>query len=213
MKRICRRHGISRWPFRKLAKANRSLDKIKRVFELVQGSSQTMAASAPAVAAASQQAPAVAAAARRAPALPCLSSALRVASSQGSCQAPPPPLKEATWRKPLPGGDASVVTVKASYRGDIIRFRVPSSAGVATVKGEVAKRLGLEAGEFDVKYLDDDNEWVLLSCDADFQECLDVVPALSGASTSSGSGTAQPVVRLMVQEVAEVHGSSCVSSD
>lgn len=113
----------------------------------------------------------------------------------------------------MPGGDASVVTVKASYRGDIIRFRVPSSAGVATVKGEVAKRLGLEAGEFDVKYLDDDNEWVLLSCDADFQECLDVVPALSGASTSSGSGTAQPVVRLMVQEVAEVHGSSCGSSD
>ncbi|CAD6248149.1 unnamed protein product [Miscanthus lutarioriparius] len=213
MKRICRQHGISRWPFRKLAKANRFLDKIKRVFESVQGSSQAMAASAPAVAAASQQAPAVAAAARRAPALPCLSSALRVASSQGSCQAPPPPLKEATWRKPLPGGDARVVTVKASYRADIIRFRVPSSAGVATVKGEVAKRLGLEAGEFDVKYLDDDNEWVLLSCDADFQECLDVVPALSGASTSSGSGTAQPVVRLMVQEVAEVHGSSCGSSD
>lgn len=218
MKRICRQHGISRWPFRKLAKANRSLDKIKRVFESVQGSSQAMAAAPappPAAAAASysQQAPAVAAA-RRAPALsPCLSSAPRVASSQASCQAPPPPLKEAAWRKPSRGGDASVVTVKASYRGDIVRFRVPSSAGVAMVKEEVAMRLGLAPGEFDVKYLDDDNEWVLLSCDADFQECLDVVPALSGASASSGSGTAQPVVRLMVHEVAEVHGSSCGSSD
>lgn len=136
-----------------------------------------------------------------------------MASSQASCQAPPPPLKEAAWHKPLRGGDASVVTVKASYRGDIVRFRVPSSAGVATVKGEVAMRLGLAPGEFDVKYLDDDNEWVLLSCDADFQECLDVIPALSGASASSGSGTAQPVVRLMVHEVAEVHGSSCGSSD
>ncbi|XP_062221297.1 protein NLP3-like [Phragmites australis] len=204
MKRICRQHGISRWPFRKIAKANRSLDKIKHVFESVQYSSKPMAA------AASQQAAAVAVA-RRPPALPCLSSALGVASSQGSCQEPPP-LKNTALRTPLRGGDAWVVTVKASYRGDIIRFRVPCSAGVAAVKMEVAKRLGLEASSFYVKYLDDDNEWVLLSCDADFQECLDVVPALSAAS-SSGSGAAQPVVRLMVQEVADIHGSSCGSSD
>nr|CAB3445526.1 unnamed protein product [Digitaria exilis] len=212
MKRICRQHGISRWPFRKIAKANRSLDKIKRVFESVPGSLNPMAPSTPAAAAAaaSQQAPAVATA-HRDHALPCLSSALGMASSQGSCHAPP---KEAAVRVPLHGVDATgVVTVKASYRGDIIRFRVACSAGVATVKGEVAKRLGLDASEFDVKYLDDDNEWVLLSCDADFQECLDVVPAMSGASTASGSGAAQPVVRLMVQEVAEIHGSSCGSSD
>ncbi|CAL4971537.1 unnamed protein product [Urochloa decumbens] len=211
MKRICRQHGISRWPFRKIAKANRSLDKIKRVFDSVPGSSNPMAASANAVAA-SQQAPAAATARGGDHALPCLSSALGMASSQGSCHAPPPP-RDAALRTALHGGDASVVTVKASYRGDIIRFRVPCSAGVATVKGEVAKRLALEAGEFDVKYLDDDNEWVLLSCDADFQECLEVVPALSGASSSSGSTSAQPVVRLMVQEVPEIHGSSCGSSD
>lgn len=211
MKRICRQHGISRWPFRKIAKANRSLDKIKRVFESVPGSSNPMAASTPA-ATASHQAPAVATA-RGDHALPCLSSALGVASSQGSCHAPPPPPRDAALRTPLHGVDAGVVTVKASYKGDIIRFRVPSSAGVATVKREVAKRLGLEASEFDVKYLDDDNEWVLLSCDADFQECLDVVPALSGTSTSSGSGAAQPVIRLMVQELAEIDGSSCGSSD
>ncbi|PUZ73981.1 hypothetical protein GQ55_1G029500 [Panicum hallii var. hallii] len=210
MKRICRQHGISRWPFRKISKANRSLDKIKRVFESVPGSTNPMAASTPA-AAVSHQAPA-AAAARGGHALPCLSSALGVTSSQGSCQAPPPP-KDAALRTPLHGVEAGVVTVKASYRGDIIRFRVPSSAGVATVKGEVAKRLGLEASEFDVKYLDDDNEWVLLSCDDDFQECLEVVPALSGASSLSGSALAQPVVRLMVQEVPENHGSSCGSSE
>ena len=212
MKRICRQHGISRWPFRKIAKANRSLDKIKRVFESVPGSTNPMAAPTPA-AAVSHQAPA-AATARGGHALPCLSSALRVTSSQGSCQAPPPPNpKDAALRTPLHGADAGVVTVKASYRGDIVRFRVPSSAGVATVKGEVAKRLGLEASEFAVKYLDDDNEWVLLSCDADFQECLEVVPAVSGAASSSGSALAQPVVRLMVQEAPENHGSSCGSSE
>ncbi|KAL6888536.1 hypothetical protein ACP4OV_009562 [Aristida adscensionis] len=217
MKRICRQHGISRWPFRKIAKANRSLDKIKRVFESVHCPSKPMADAAAPPQKVLALAPALAPAdVHRPPSLPCLSSALGVASSQGSCQEPPHPKNTAMSRLSWDGGDTGVVTVKASHRGDIVRFRVPCSAGVAAVKAEVAKRLGLEEGAFDVKYLDDDNEWVLLSCDADFQECLTVVPAMSGtasASASSGFGAAQPVVRLMVQEVADVLGSSCGSSD
>lgn len=195
MKRICRQHGISRWPFRKINKVNRSLDKIKRVVESVKCSPKLII-----TASSSQPAPAPA------PHLPCLSSALGVASSQGSCQEPP--FTNTALRKPLQSssnGAGGVVTIKASYRGDIVRFRVPCSAGVAAVKEEVAKRLGLEAGAFDVKYLDDDHEWVLLSCDDDFQECLDVVPALPSAAAQ--------VVRLMVQEVADNLGSSCGSSD
>jgi hypothetical protein len=99
-----------------------------------------------------------------------------------------------------------LVTIKASYRGDIIRFRVPCSAGVAAVKEEVAKRLGLDAGAFDVKYLDD------------FQECLDVAPALpqqmaAAAAMSGGTGVVSPVVRLMVQELADSLRRSFGSSD
>ncbi|GJM90148.1 hypothetical protein PR202_ga06402 [Eleusine coracana subsp. coracana] len=209
MKRICRQHGISRWPFRQIAKANNSLDKVKRIFESVQYS-PTPPMAAPA---ASQQAPAPATAHGAPAVLPCRSGAHGVASSQGSCCQEPPPRKSTIMRKPFHASNDGLVTVKASYRGDIVRFRVPSSAGVEAVKGEVAKRLGLDMDAFDVKYLDDDNEWVLLSCDADFQECLEVVPALSAAPSSSASGAAQPVVRLMVQEVADSHGSSCGSSD
>uniref|UniRef100_A0A0E0JV98 RWP-RK domain-containing protein n=1 Tax=Oryza punctata TaxID=4537 RepID=A0A0E0JV98_ORYPU len=203
MKRICRQHGIPRWPFRKISKVNRSLDKMKRVMESVNCSASPPVAM-----------PAHPALLLPPPPRPSLSSTVGEASSHGSCQAPSH-AKTALQKPPSCGNGDGVVTIKASHRGDIIRFRVPCSAGVAAVKAEVAKRLSLDAGAFDVKYLDDDHEWVLLSCDADFQECLDVIPALSSTSASakSGSGAAAPVVRLMVQEVADNIGSSCASSD
>ncbi|CAM0947129.1 unnamed protein product [Alopecurus aequalis] len=208
MKRICRQHGISRWPFRKISKVNRALGKIRHAaIESVECSPKPTAASS-----SSHRAPA--------PHLPCLPCALgEDTSSQGSSQ-DPPPLTKTTLRKSLlqrsNGVAGESVTIKASYRGDIIRFRVPCSAGVAAVKEEVAKRLGLDAGAFDIKYLDDDHEWVLLSCDADFQECLDVAPALppsAAAVTSGGTGVVSPVVRLMVQEVAGSLRRSFGSSD
>ncbi|VAI43312.1 unnamed protein product [Triticum turgidum subsp. durum] len=205
MKRICRQHGISRWPFRKISKVNRALGKI-RAIESVDCSPKPTAASS----STSRRAPA--------PHLPWLSSALgEDTSSQGSSQ-DPPPLTKTTMRKSWlwrsNGAEGELVTIKANYRGDIIRFRVPCSAGVAAVKEEVAKRLGLDAGAFDIKYLDDDHEWVVLSCDADFQECLDVAPGLpASAAVAAGAGAVSPVVRLMVQEVADNHRSSCGSSD
>uniref|UniRef100_M8BUM1 RWP-RK domain-containing protein n=1 Tax=Aegilops tauschii TaxID=37682 RepID=M8BUM1_AEGTA len=206
MKRICRQHGISRWPFRKISKVNRALGKIRAIESADCSPKPTAAASST-----SRRAPA--------PHLPCLSSALgEDTSSQGSSQ-DPPPLTKTTMRKSLlwrsNGAEGELVTIKANYRGDIIRFRVSCSAGVAAVKEEVAKRLGLDAGAFDVKYLDDDHEWVLLSCDADFQECLDVAPGLPASATmAGGAGVVSPVVRLMVQEVvADNHRSSCGSSD
>uniref|UniRef100_A0ACD5V861 Uncharacterized protein n=1 Tax=Avena sativa TaxID=4498 RepID=A0ACD5V861_AVESA len=206
MKRICRQHGISRWPFRKISKVNHALGKIRRAaIESVDYTPKPNAASS-----SSHQAPA--------PRLRCLPSALAEdTSSQGSSQ-DPPPLTKTTLRKSLlqrsNGAAGELVTIKASYRGDIIRFRVPLSAGVAAVKEEVAKRLGLDAGAFDVKYLDDDHEWVLLSCDADFQECLDVAPALpASAAVSGGTGAVLPVVRLMVQEAADSLRRSFGSSD
>eukprot|EP00268_Persea_americana_P014155 TRINITY_DN16280_c0_g1_i1.p1 TRINITY_DN16280_c0_g1~~TRINITY_DN16280_c0_g1_i1.p1 ORF type:complete len:1032 (-),score=207.98 TRINITY_DN16280_c0_g1_i1:349-3444(-) len=92
-------------------------------------------------------------------------------------------------------------TIKATYKEDIIRFRLPFSFGVFELNEEVSKRLKLDMGTFDIKYLDDDHEWVLLSCDADLQECMEI-------STSSGGH----VIRLSVHDIVANFGSSCESS-
>nr|GMD68464.1 protein NLP7 [Ipomoea batatas]GME03742.1 protein NLP7 [Ipomoea batatas] len=93
------------------------------------------------------------------------------------------------------------ITIKATYREDIIRFRLPLSSGIIKLTEEVSKRLKLEVGTFDIKYLDDDHEWVLIACDADLQECIDI-------SRSSGS----TIIRLLVHDIMPHLGSSCESS-
>ncbi|RVW14881.1 Protein NLP7 [Vitis vinifera] len=97
--------------------------------------------------------------------------------------------------------DVRTMTIKATYRDDIIRFRIPLTSGIVELKEEVAKRLKLEVGTFDIKYLDDDHEWVLIACNADLQECMDI-------SWTTGSN----IIRLLVQDLMTNLGSSCEST-
>lgn len=100
-----------------------------------------------------------------------------------------------------PRQEMKSVTIKATYREDVIRFRISLSSGIVELKEEVAKRLKLEVGTFDIKYLDDDQEWVLIACDADLLECMDV-------SRSSSSN----IIRLSVHDANANLGSSCEST-
>ncbi|KAL0326687.1 UNVERIFIED_CONTAM: protein NLP7 [Sesamum angustifolium] len=107
-------------------------------------------------------------------------------TSQGSCQVgqnqrvltPYPKDRRAAPADHMPRfssrPEVKTITIKAAYREDIIRFRIPIDSGIVKLKEEVAKRLKLELGTFDIKYLDDDHEWVLIACDADLQECIDI---------------------------------------
>ncbi|GKV39990.1 hypothetical protein SLEP1_g47674 [Rubroshorea leprosula] len=101
----------------------------------------------------------------------------------------------------VPARPEMSVTIKATYGEDIIRFKMSSSCGIVDLKEEVGKRLKLEVGTFDIKYLDDDNEWVLIACDADLLECVDI-------SRSSGSS----IVRLAIHDIMANLGSSCEST-
>lgn len=96
---------------------------------------------------------------------------------------------------------SGTVTIKASFKEDIVRFRFPCSGSVTVLKDEVAKRLRMDVGTFDIKYLDDDHEWVKLACNADLEECMEI-------SRLSGNH----VIRLLVSDIAAHLGSSCGSS-
>lgn len=70
--------------------------------------------------------------------------------------------------------------VKVIYGDEKVIFRLHSNMGFEGLKQEVAKRFGLaNLGLFDLKYLDDESEWVLLTCDADLHECVDVYKSSS----------------------------------
>jgi hypothetical protein len=317
MKRICRQHGISRWPSRKINKVNRSLSKLKQVIESVQGSdaafnltsitgplptipvgpssdsfniekaSQSKVAelSNPAVdgdrdsslqkslendshfgVLMSQQGfidtnnnvqlePDKASVSRSSSG----EGSINSRTSEGSCQGSPAnqtfvckpiastflepqPNLEGFTKEPFqepelplsrmliedsgsskdlknlftsaierpilappsnfgPTQNSGTVTIKASFKEDIVRFRFPCSSSVMVLKDEVAKRLRMDVGMFDIKYLDDDHEWVKLACNADLEECMEI-------SRHSGSH----VIRLLVSDVTAHLGSSCGSS-
>lgn len=268
MKRICRQHGISRWPSRKINKVNRSLTKLKRVIESVQGAEGTFTipslATTPLPVGVDSTswptAPNGSPGSKPSDRSPKndqgqtnQTSGSREAStgsptSQPSCQESQPfevkapnldthlaPQTEEPFRGMLIEDAGSshdltnlcqptevlekvqevspkvqpftartemkTITIKASYREDIIRFRVGANSGIVTLKEEVGKRLKLDVGTFDIKYLDDDHEWVLIVCDADLQECVEL-------SMSSGCN----IIRLLVHDLSTNLGSSCESS-
>ncbi|KAI3823702.1 hypothetical protein L1987_05142 [Smallanthus sonchifolius] len=234
MKRICRQHGISRWPSRKINKVNRSLTKLKRVIESVNGGEGTF--TIPSLATTqfplgspgskqydppcpkNNQGPTIQTSGSR-------ETSNGSPNSQRSCQESQPfeskepnVAADAQTEVPFRGmltedagsshdltnlcparSDTKTITIKASYREDIIRFRVAANSGIVTLKEEVAKRLKFDVGAFDIKYLDDDHEWVLIACDADLQECVE----LSGCN----------IIRLLVHDLSTNFGSSCESSD
>ncbi|CAL1383674.1 unnamed protein product [Linum trigynum] len=78
---------------------------------------------------------------------------------------------------------ADAQRVKVAYGNEIVRFRMSSNWRFNDLLMEIARRFGIDdMSRFDVKYLDDDSEWVLITCDEDVAECIEVCQA-SGSQT------------------------------
>lgn len=277
LKRICRQHGITRWPSRKIKKVNHSLKKLQRVIDSVQGTEGTIKlgsfyASFPELspkisgdgpssskqsdppkqtdhqpdinidssAATTSNSPS-ASCSRSSPSttscstganmdsttIPASSSRndqtiedpfklLKRARSHAELHVPPTKEPQILARShshksfgelPLPNfqgqylQDGLIFKVKATFGAEKIRLVLQPTWGFADLRQEIAKRFSIDVGEIDLKYLDDDREWVLLTCDADLEECMDVY------RTSQGH-----TIRISVHPASYPHRNSLGSS-
>ncbi|KAF9599633.1 hypothetical protein IFM89_001375 [Coptis chinensis] len=81
-------------------------------------------------------------------------------------------------RKVVRDGGHARSTVKATYRDDTVRFKFEPCTGCVHLFEEVGKRFKLPTGTFQLQFLDDEKEWVMLASDLDLQECLEVLESI-----------------------------------
>lgn len=76
-----------------------------------------------------------------------------------------------------------MVTIRAKYVNDItLKFGLSMSAGITELRQQVAKRLNLEPGTYNIMYKDEDGEVILLACDEDLQDCIRASKTLGNTS-------------------------------
>ena len=100
----------------------------------------------------------------------------------------------------------SKLIVKATYKEDTIRFKFDPSAGCFQLYEEVGARFKLQNGSFQLKYLDDEDEWVMMVNDSDLQECIEILDDL-------GTRTVKFLVRDMPSGLSSRGSNSCFLAD
>ncbi|XP_021739772.1 protein NLP9-like [Chenopodium quinoa] len=96
----------------------------------------------------------------------------------------------------------SRIAIKATYKDDTVRFKFEPCTGCLHLYEEVAIRFKIQVGTFQLKYLDDEEEWVMLVSDSDLQECLEIMEYL-------GKNSIKFLVRDLSCSIGSSGGSSC----
>ncbi|KAE8656483.1 niemann-Pick C1 protein-like isoform X1 [Hibiscus syriacus] len=199
LKRICRQHGIKRWPSRPIKKVGHNLQKLQHYIDSVQGASGAFHMSAM---------------------YPNFSETASPRSSGKSALLASYNRREIWewWAEkyysshPIITKNTSPVAqdldaqrVQVTY-GDVkIRFRMQSKWRFKDLVHEIRRLFNIDdiAG-FDLKYLDDDSEWVLLTCDADLEECIEV-------GGWSGGNTIKLLLQVSDRHLEQSSGSTAAS--
>ncbi|MQL76202.1 hypothetical protein Taro_008565 [Colocasia esculenta] len=100
----------------------------------------------------------------------------------------------------------ATVTVKATYREDTVRFKFLPSMGCLQLLEEIGKRFRLAIGTFQLKYMDDEEEWVILAGDDDLQESIEILEC-------SGSRGLRVLVRDLPCSIGSSASSNCLSAE
>ncbi|CAN8229302.1 unnamed protein product [Cochlearia groenlandica] len=83
-------------------------------------------------------------------------------------------------RVPESSSRRGATKVKATFGEAKVRFAFLPTWGFRELQHEISRRFNIDNNNknniacFDLKYLDDDKEWVLLTCEADLEECIDI---------------------------------------
>ncbi|XP_010416548.1 PREDICTED: protein NLP5 [Camelina sativa] len=215
LKRICRQHGIQRWPSRKIKKVGHSLQKIQRVIDSVEGVSghhlpigsfyanfPNLASSPEASSLQQQQSKRTTflfsstSQPTKSPGSSCSYSSSCSSETQVNKEDPTDKTRQETTTLSRSFKERQTTThlspstssqeddllrIKVTYEEEKIRFRMRNSHRLNDLLWEIAKRFSIEdVSRYDLKYLDEDNEWVLLRCDDDVDECVDVCRSFPG---------------------------------
>ncbi|TKY57552.1 NLP5 protein [Spatholobus suberectus] len=173
LKRICRQHGITRWPSRKIKKVGHSLKKLQLVIDSVQGAEGAIQIGS------------------FYSSFPELSSGPTSESSKSKnnnnstnsfyghghglkspSSSSPSTVVNTAAQSPVPQHN---FRVKATFADEKIRFSLQPIWGFTDLQLEIARRFNLnDVTNVVLKYLDDEGEWVVLECDGDLEECKDL---------------------------------------
>jgi len=196
LKRICRQHGITRWPSRKIKKVDHSLKKLQLIIDSVHGADPAIQLTtlyqdltkAPSPQNNSLKDNKSASSGSN-------NSSSSGPSSNGTTKENASPEKtigaeqketaeaEQSTQKKSQRNEEVLSRIKATYGSENIRLRLDPNWGVKELKDEICSRFNIEnSNSVNLRYLDDDSEWILLTCDADLKECVHVYKSSKAAT-------------------------------
>lgn len=74
--------------------------------------------------------------------------------------------------------EAKFAVIKATFGDDIVKIMLCLSSKLKKLNEEVARRFKLQIGSFKMKYLDEEDQLILLACNEDLQLCMKTLTAL-----------------------------------